>query len=44
MENKTTGAPTLIYQGQASIRIVTAEGKGSILILTQAMITILQQT
>ena len=27
MENKTTGAPTLIYQGQASIRIVTAEGK-----------------
>ena len=26
MENKT-GAPTLIYQGQASIRIVTAEGK-----------------
>ena len=26
MENET-GAPTLIYQGQASIRIVTAEGK-----------------
>lgn len=26
MESKT-GAPTLIYQGQASIRIVTAEGK-----------------